>query len=59
MYIYKYKYIHMQGLECGVVISSTMLWWAALPKRKVIDNRDIKLWFIRNQMPFYIMKLDT
>ena len=59
MYIYMYIYIHIQGLECGVVISSTMSWLAALPNRRVIDNRDIKLWFIRNQMPFYIMKLDT
>ena len=54
-----YIYIHIQGLECVVVISSTMSWSAALPNRSVIDNRDIKLWFIRNQMPFYIMKLDT
>ena len=54
-----YIYIPIQGLACGVVISSTMSWLAALPNRSVIDNRDIKLWFIRNPMPVYIMKLDT
>ena len=51
------------GLACIFIYictyKFTMSWLAALPKRKVIDNRDIKLWFIRNQMPFYIMKLDT
>ena len=38
-YIYMYIYIHIQGLECGVVISSTMSWLAALPNRRVIDNK--------------------
>ena len=39
MYIYMYIYIHIQGLECGVVISSTMSWLAALPNRMIIDDK--------------------
>ena len=39
MYIYLYIYIHIRGLECGVVISFTMSWLAALPNRRVIDNK--------------------
>ena len=39
MYIYVYRYIHIQGLESGVFIPSTMSWLAALPKRSVIDNK--------------------
>ena len=47
-----YIYIHIQGLECGVVISSTMTWLAALPNGRVIDNK-------YQVMVYYIMKLDT
>ena len=43
MYIYMYIYIHIQALECGVVISSTMPWLSAsVTKQKggrVIDNK--------------------
>ena len=31
--------IDIQGLESGVVISSTMSWLAALPNGRVIDNK--------------------
>ena len=34
--IYMY---HIQDLECGVVILSTMSWLAALQNRRVIDNK--------------------
>ena len=34
-----YIYIRIQGLECGVVISSKMSWLAALPNRRVIDDK--------------------
>ena len=52
-------YTFIQGLECVVVISSTMSWLTALPNRRVIDNKYQVNWFIRNKMSFYIMKLDT
>ena len=57
MCIYMYIYIHIQGLE---VVWSYQAQLAALPNRREIDNKyHVTGSFIRNQMPFYIMKLDT
>ena len=60
MYIYNiYIYIHIQGLECGVVISSTMSWLAASPNRRVIENKHQVMDGLLKSNALYIMKLDT
>ena len=47
-----YIYIHIQVLECGVVISSTMPWLAALPNRRMIDYKSYGLLEIKCPFTF-------
>ena len=49
-----YIYIHIQGLECGVVISSTISWLAALPNGRVIDNKyQVMVYYKSNALLHY------